>query len=113
MPYDVNSFLEPATTKTATGNGSVYTTNTTALRGMKARLLVTAASGTTPTLTLKIQESADNSNWNDLVTFPQVTDVGETFVTVESKKKYLRTHATIGGTTPSFTYSVDLGIAAP
>ncbi|MGH9167376.1 MAG: hypothetical protein ACRD02_06040 [Acidimicrobiia bacterium] len=66
---------------------------------------VTAASGTTPTLDITIQGSDDGTNWYALGTFAQKTGVS-----AERKAfpgaRYVRYVSTIGGTTPSFTFSI-------
>jgi hypothetical protein len=63
--------------------------------------------GTTPTLTVKIQESDDNSTWRDIGTFEPITTVGGRFyLTIKSNARYRRYVATVGGTTPSYGYTV-------
>jgi hypothetical protein len=71
------------------------------------RAVVTAASAS-DTLDIKIQESADNSTWNDLAVFDQITAVGVYYVTARSPKRYRRYYATIAGTDPSFTFQIDV-----
>lgn len=71
------------------------------------RLTVSAASGTSPTLDVKIQDSDDNSTWADLAHFNQMTAVGMDFITVRSNRRYRRYNATIAGTNPSFTFQID------
>jgi hypothetical protein len=106
--------LQASVMKSSTFNSTGVDLKTgTPPRGMVARLLITAASGTTPTLDGKIQESADNSAWNDLVVFPQQTAAAEISRTFSTRKRYVRFVATIGGTTPSFTYEVDVVPAIP
>lgn len=77
----------------------------------KAFLRITAASGTTPTLDIKFQDSADNSNWVDVASgaFAQktTTDAGTTLI-LSNVGPYLRAVQTVGGTTPSFTYDLYL-----
>lgn len=84
---------------------------------------VTAASGTTPTLTVIVEGSDDETNWFQLgvigsggysvgttATAPtNITTTGTSraaFVTPE----FIRTRSVVGGTTPSFTYSVEASI---
>lgn len=116
MAYDTNLQLQASVTKTANFNSAGVDLKTgTPRRGLKARVLVTAVSGTTPTLDGKIQHSDDNSAFTDLavVLAGQITATGEYFIPFETSKRYVRFVATIGGTTPSFTYQVDCGIARP
>lgn len=67
----------------------------------------TAASGTSPTLTIKIQDSLDRQTWYDVATLTTVTAAGQLRQTVNNVGNYIRASYTIGGTTPSFTFSVD------
>lgn len=72
---------------------------------MNLALVVTAASGTSPTLNVTIEGSDDGTNWYTLGTFAQLTAAGterKAFLTA----RYVRSRSTIAGTTPSFTYSV-------
>lgn len=115
--YDANLTLQASVTKTSTFSSTgVNLPAGTPRRGLKARVIVTAASGTTPTLTPKIQESADNSTWTDLA-FPvgtdAMSDVGVVFIPFETHLPYVRLVATIAGTSPSFTYSADIGLSRP
>ena len=74
---------------------------------IRAQLEVTAASGTTPTLDVKLQDSVDGTNWNDLFLFTQATAT-----TREVKNhstifaRFVRVVWTVAGTTPSFTFNV-------
>lgn len=79
-----------------------------------AALVVSAASGTNPTLDVVIQHSLDGTNWFDLMTFTQRTAAGSEYkvvsetqgTTVNVVGDRLRAKYTVGGTTPSFTFSV-------
>lgn len=115
--YDANSVLQAVTTETATKtSAAVNLPSGTPRRGLKARVIVTAVSGTSPTFAPTIQESADNTTWNTLaapVGGDTLTAVGEVFIPFETHLAYVRLLSTIGGTSPSFTYSADIGIARP
>jgi hypothetical protein len=114
LAYDVNLQLQASTTQTATFNSTGVDLKTgTPRRGLVARLLVTAASGTTPTLDLQVQQSADNSTWYNCAAIPTQSAAGESFCTFETSMRYVRAKATIGGTTPSFTYQVDVSVSRP
>lgn len=64
---------------------------------------VPSVSGTNPTLDVKIQESDNGSTWRDFLVFPQITAVGEYFVTGQSNARYRRCVTAVGGTdTPKF-----------
>jgi len=74
-----------------------------------------ASAGSSPTLDVKLQESANNSDWSDIsgATFTQVTDAAQALekisINTNDVKRYLRAVGTIGGTSsPAFTYSVAL-----
>jgi hypothetical protein len=80
---------------------------------------ITAASGTTPTMTVVIEGSTDGTNWYALGTFgangyavgsvatapTNITGVS-TIRGALPGARYVRYRSVIGGTTPSFTYSV-------
>jgi hypothetical protein len=73
----------------------------------RAQLAVTAASGTTPTLDVVVEDSFDGTNWNTVATFTQKTAAGTQAVDVTGLfSDQLRVRWTVGGTTPSFTFSV-------
>lgn len=105
-----NLFGTAARTTTANGTG-VDLAN---CRGGAAVVLDSAAgTGTTPTLDVKLQSSPDNSTWTDAgLAFTQVTNSGASqqvvAIDVTKLQRYVRAVATIGGTTPSFTFSVNL-----
>lgn len=106
----------PYQTETASvnGTGRYFGANQT----FGFALAVNAASGTSPTLDVKIQHSADNSSWTDTgVAFTQVTasqvtatrEVAEfpkRTVSTTATQPWLRMVATIGGTGPQFTFAV-------
>lgn len=67
---------------------------------------VTAASGTTPTLTTDVQTSRDNGvsdAWRTIASFTQKTAVSAERKCFAGCDHYVRLNHTIGGTTPSFT----------
>ena len=73
-----------------------------------------AGSGASPTLDVKLQESANDSDWSDIsgATFTQVTDGGAGFekisINTNDTERYLRAVATLGGTSPVFVFGVSL-----
>lgn len=77
--------------------------------GQSALLMIscTAASGTTPTLDASLEESADNSSWTAVTgsSITQLTAAGNRVAVGNISKNYVRVTVTIGGTTPSFTFS--------
>jgi hypothetical protein len=70
---------------------------------------VTAVSGTTPIMSVRIEESNDTgTNWYSVYTFPNITTTG-VFVSPKfnAKGNRVRYVQTISGTTPSFTRSIN------
>ena len=105
--------LDPVATVTSTSTGSGV--DISAFKGRMAIMLDSgaASAGTSPTLDVKIQESADDSTYSDIsgATFTQVTDAAASFqqiaIDADDAEQYIRVVATVGGTsTPTFTYSV-------
>ncbi|MDQ3760981.1 MAG: hypothetical protein M3460_04580 [Actinomycetota bacterium] len=99
--------------RTATGNSGTLSgyggANT-----LRAQLDVTAASGTSPTLDVVIQDTLDGTNWNTVGTFAQKTATGREVINVTTAfADRLRVLYTIGGTTPSFTFSVRWASQSP
>jgi hypothetical protein len=106
--------LHASAARTATGTG-------TAVCGFARyekfifELVVSAASGTTPTLDVVVQHSIDGgTTWHTLVAFTQKTTTGNELKTeaeveagtAEAYGDCFRVSYTIGGTTPSFTFKV-------
>lgn len=73
----------------------------------RAQLNVIAASGTTPTLDVVVEDTLDGTNWNTIATFTQKTAAGVQAVDVTGLfTDQLRVRWTVGGTSPSFTFDV-------
>lgn len=78
-----------------------------AAKTIRAQLDVTAASGTTPTLDVVLEDTLDGTNWNTIGTFAQKTAAGREVINITAPfSDRLRARWTVGGTTPSFTFSV-------
>ena len=78
---------------------------------VKAMLNFGAGGGTTPTLDVKIQDSADNSTFADVsgLTFTQVVDAASLqsmAIDTRSVRRYVRVVLTISGSSPTFDGSV-------
>lgn len=105
--------LAGSATVTGSANGAaVEVGDATTLR---LNLIVTAHAGTTPTLDVKVQTCpTSGGTWVETTVlgattgaFPQVTTVnGTTRVVVTGLDRFVRIVSTLGGTTPSYTYSV-------
>ena len=107
----VLSLLDPAA-RTATVNGSAA--DILDYESFAAAILQSAAgTGTTPTLDVKLQDSADGSTgWADIAgaAFAQVGNAAASAQVLKfnasAVRRYIRAVATVGGTTPSFTCGV-------
>jgi hypothetical protein len=103
----------PSAARTATGNGDTLTgwhAGAVAYAGAAApqsRLSITAASGTTPSLTVIVEDSPDGATWTTRDTYPaQTTTATVTRALPTTLAAFQRVRWTISGTTPSFTFSV-------
>lgn len=101
--------LLAASTETASGAGAGVAVGT--LRELLVVLNVTAASGTSPSLTVEIDSSVDGgTTWVKLQTFAAVTAVGVAQISLGAPSaafgNLIRASWTVSGTTPSFTFSV-------
>lgn len=101
--------LVASAARTATGSSSAIAVGSGAAN-LELELEVTAVSGTSPTMTLSIQWSDDGTNFgnNDGSTdaFAAVTATGNVTKSIPVRAPYMQLTWTIGGTTPSFTFSV-------
>lgn len=99
--------IEASSAKTATGNGATQEAGA----GAKLSILLdcTAVSGTSPTLTLSVQWSLDGgTTWADADpadAFAAITAAAKKAKAFDRKGSHYRLLWTIGGTTPSFTFS--------
>jgi hypothetical protein len=97
--------LFASATKTASGTGSAFDVGTYD-QGVFF-LEVTAASGTSPTLDVDIQTyDIVGGDWHTLVSFTQAIGTGKEMKTSGYLGEQIRINYTIGGTDPSFTFSV-------
>jgi hypothetical protein len=91
--------------RTAAGQTAALDNAASTAGGVKAFLHLTAFSGTD--VTIKIQESADNSTWADLITFTQATGAtSEVAAATGTIDRYLRVD--ISGTFTTVTFAVTL-----
>ncbi len=102
----LSPILFPSGARTVTGEGSVIDLEKT--KELLVTLDVTAASGTTPVLDVKLQHSPDGSKWSDLSTvFAQKTTVSREVKVFTQFHRFIKVVYTIGGTSPSFTFSME------
>jgi hypothetical protein len=96
--------LVPPGARTAGGSGApaqVWEAHT-----LRASLAVTAVGGTTPSLTVTLETSADGVSWRSIGSFPAVTGVGTSRLSVSGLDNLVRASWAETGTTPSFTFAV-------
>lgn len=101
---------EASSAKTASGNSASALTNAS---GRNAHFIVnvSATSGTTPTLVVRVQiQDPVSSTWVDLpgAATASITGNGATLLSVNNLPRTYRLAWVIGGTTPSFTFSVGM-----
>src|SRR5688572_10266606 len=92
--------------RTATANGTAF--DTSDVDEITAACVVTAASGTNPTLDVILQTTADGTNYYTVGSFTQKTEITAAETKVFTGLGSLsRWRWTIGGTdTPTFTFAV-------
>ncbi len=120
MPFDSKSrFIpdrEPSTAgavasaaRTTTGNGAPFDTDN--VDNVNASLVISAASGSTPSLTLNLETTADGTNYYVVGSFPAQTTTSAGIARVIGPLGALSRWAwTISGTTPSFTFAVSITV---
>ena len=107
------SLFDLAAAQTATANGTAVDNAASSSSGATVVLSVVTVSGTSPTLDVVVQHSADNITYTALTggTFTQATGTTSQSLTIASAvtiNRYTRVAVTIGGSTPSFTFAVGL-----
>ena len=101
-------FLHNLTAETATGNGTSQDNGGASSNGGVAHLHLTAVTGSSPTNTVLVEHSTNNSTWATLVTFTALAGAttSERKTVSGTVNRYVRARWTIGGTTPSYTFAV-------
>lgn len=115
-PLAKGNVLQAAGAVTATGTGTAVAVGATASgQTVYAALHVIAASGTSPTLDVLVQSDVDAAFASPVTvaTFSQQTAIGSDWQTAAGPNTdtYFRVSYTVGGTSPSFSFIVTLGIA--
>lgn len=103
MPASTAITLASSAARTASGAGTAVDLGAATAASIEA--LVTAVSGTSPTLDLTLQTSSDQTTWATLATLPRFTGAGRAALLASGALRYVRLVWTVGGTTPSFTFS--------
>lgn len=97
--------LEQAgTVKTATYNGTALELGDKGT--MCLTLDSTAVSGTTPSMTVAIETSADGTTWRAVASFTAQTATASERKSFTGLDRFVRAAVTISGTTPSFTFGL-------
>jgi hypothetical protein len=80
---------------------------------LRCQLNVTSVSGTSPTLSVTVEDSIDNgATFNTIGTFAQKTAAAREVISITQPfSENLRVSWSIAGTSPSFTFSVDWSLA--
>lgn len=113
------SLVAAGTVQTASTAGSAFDTGPDG-GSLEVEVTVTAATGTTPTLTVVVESSQDGTNWTTLGTIGANGYAAGTTATAPTnftaaagpiravfpRGQFVRARSVIGGTTPSFTYGV-------
>jgi hypothetical protein len=101
--------LHDLVAETGTANGTSVDNLVSTNNGGVAHLHVTAIAGAAPSVTIKIQASANGSTWSDLQTFTVVTAATKQRIEIAAGtliNRFLRVVHTFGGTTTSITFNL-------
>ena len=111
--FDSNLMFTAAAV-TADGNSTVLDLGSTPAGGVVVEVAIPAVSGSSPTMDIVVQESADSSSWQIVSTFAQLTATGRHTRIVQTAKRYLRMNYDIGGSSsPSFTMANGIASGFP
>lgn len=98
--------LSGSSARTASGS-SAPADGMTSRTTLRVQLSVTAVSGTSPSMTVVLEDTIDGTNWNTIGTFAAKTAAGREVINVTTPfAETVRATWTITGTTPSFTFSI-------
>lgn len=112
--YQPNAFLQLVVPDNYSASGEGSGVDVRTYHGRAAAILnQKAGTGTTPTLNVKLQESADDSTYTDIsgATFTQATSANGTEaieVDLDGVSRYVRAKYVLAGTTPAFDLGVTL-----
>jgi hypothetical protein len=107
FPNQITTDQTSAALTTTTTTATITPANNYA--SYEVNFIVTAVSGTGPTLDVTVQESDDNgTNWYDVYQFPRITATGQyRSPLIQFTGTRVRYVQTVGGTSPSFTRSIN------
>jgi hypothetical protein len=99
--------LLPSAARTTSGSGD-GSSAAAEFREGNVLLDITAASGTSPSLTVTVETSVDGGSWFAHTAFTAKTAAGKDMLKLANLGSFLRVSYAISGTSPSFTFSVVL-----
>ena len=104
-PGATDTIVAPATRTTSADTGPI--TGWGDVQTIRTQLAVTAVAGTSPSLTVVVEDSLDGATWYQLGTFTPATAVGAQAINIGKPfTDRLRWRWTITGTGASFGFSV-------
>lgn len=90
-----------------TGSGNTASHEVGGRSTARLTLNVTAATGTTPSLTVNVQTSNDGTTWTTVASFPSATAAGSSAKVFGPLDRFVRAQwAAPTGTTPSFNFNI-------
>jgi len=106
---DNNLVIKASGALTQTTTGAEVNLGTRTLQPLRFHFNLSALTGATGTLSVKLQHCATTGGtFQDLYTFAtKTTAVGEEVATLRPMQ-YMKYVATLGGTTPNFTFAIDV-----
>lgn len=104
MPATTAITLAASAARTSSGSGSAV--DLVSATTVEVSVLVSAASGSSPTLDISLQTSEDGTVWQPLDSTARFATTGRRVIRSAGALRYVRAAWTIGGTAPSFTFSV-------
>lgn len=109
MPADTNLIIKSSGALTTTTTGAVVDLGTRTLQPLRFRLNCTTVTGATGTLSVKLQHCATSGGtYQDLCTFASLTTAAGSEIRSEKPMRYVKYVATLSGTTPNFTFGIDV-----
>lgn len=109
IPFSEDNLVN-AVTVTATGAVGTPTSGWGGVNTLRVQAVLSSVTGTTPSYTLKLQESQDGSNWTDVPSgaFSAITAAGNAELSLTGPfDDNIRVYATVSGTTPSAVVTVN------
>lgn len=108
MAFKSNLFTPLASAaRTANGNSDVFEFPES-FDELLVYLDITAVSGTSPTMTVSYETSPDGTRWFTHTSFAAKTATGKDVLKLQQIGRKGRIAFTVGGTSPNFTFRVDV-----